>query len=100
MVENRLMTLDECLAIGVKSSRLRHEGKEDEAIALAKTVPMPAYVARILMEKVDWGKDFLQTCGWNMAEVEDMYGKDWLDNWNDVRSKPNRERPYWFTHKE
>jgi hypothetical protein len=20
--------------------------------------------------------------GWNMAEVEAMYGEDWLDNWN------------------
>jgi hypothetical protein len=31
---------------------------------------MPAYAAKIPMEKVDWGKDFLRTCGWNMAEVE------------------------------
>jgi hypothetical protein len=68
MAENRLMTLDERLAIGVECARLDREGKEAEARALAKTRPMPAYMARILMEKVDWGKDFLRTCGWNMAE--------------------------------
>ncbi|GHV62645.1 hypothetical protein AGMMS49587_10100 [Spirochaetia bacterium] len=82
MAENRLMTLDERLAIGVECARLEREGKEDEANELAKTRPMPAYVARILMEKVDWGKDYLRNCGWNMAEVEAKYGKDWLDNWD------------------
>jgi hypothetical protein len=87
MAENRLMTLHEKLAIGVKSARLRDEGKEEEAIAVAKTCPMPAFMAKILMEKVDWGKDFLRTCGWNMAEVEEKYGKDWLDNWNSGNGK-------------
>jgi hypothetical protein len=82
MVENRLMDLDEQLDIGIECGRLEAEGKEDEATELAKTMPMPAYAARILMEKVDWGKDFLRTCGWNMAEVEAKYGKDWFDNWN------------------
>jgi hypothetical protein len=87
MVENRLMTLHERLAIGVECGRLHDVGKEAEAIALAKTRPMPAYVAKVLMEKVDWGKDFLQTCGWNMAEVEAKYGKNWLDNWDNKSSK-------------
>jgi hypothetical protein len=70
MAENRLMTLYEDLAIGVQSARWRDEGKEEAAIELSKTRPMPAFMAKILMEKVDWGKDFLRTCGWNMAEVE------------------------------
>jgi hypothetical protein len=86
MVDNRLMTLDERLAIGMESNRLRREGKEEEALALDKKRPMPAYMARILMEKVDWGKEYLQNCGWNMAEVEAKYGKDWLDNW-DTKSR-------------
>jgi hypothetical protein len=67
MAENRLMTLDERLAIGVKCGQLRDEGKEEKARELAKTRPMPAYMTKILMEKGDWGKDFLRTCGWNMA---------------------------------
>jgi hypothetical protein len=87
MVENRLMTLHEELEIGIKCGRLRNEGKEEEAIALAKTRPMPAFMAKILMEKVDWGKEFLRTCDWNMAEVEAKYGKDWLDNWNNRSGK-------------
>jgi hypothetical protein len=70
MAENRLMTLHEDLAIGVQCARLRDEGKEEEAIELAKTRPMPAFMAKILTEKVDWGKDFLRICGWNMAEEE------------------------------
>jgi hypothetical protein len=82
MAENRLMTLDERLAIGVECARLDREGKEKEARALAKTRPMPAYMAKILMEKVDWGKEYLQNCGGNMAEVEAKYGKNWLDRWD------------------
>jgi hypothetical protein len=81
------MTLHEKLAIGAECARLEREGKEEEANELEKTRPMPAYMARILMEKVDWGKDFLQTCGWNMAEVEEKYGKDWLNNWNSKSRK-------------
>jgi hypothetical protein len=46
MAENCLMTLDERLAIGIKCGSSRDEGKEDEAIALAKTRPMPAYAAK------------------------------------------------------
>jgi hypothetical protein len=61
---------------------LEDEGKEDEAMELAKTRPMPAYMAKILMEKVDWGKEYLQNSGWNMAEVEAKYGKNLLDRWD------------------
>jgi hypothetical protein len=64
------MTLHEKLAIGVKCTQLHDEWKHEEATELAKTRPMPAYMAKILKEKVDWGKGFLQTCDWNMVEVE------------------------------
>jgi hypothetical protein len=87
MVENRLMTLHEKLAIGVQSARLKREGKEEEADKLERTIPMPAFMAKILMEKVDWGKEYLQNCGWNMAEVEAKYGKNWLDRWDNKNSK-------------
>jgi hypothetical protein len=76
MVEHRLMSLKEQLAIGVKVAELRAAGKDEEALALDKTTPMPPYLAKIFKEKV--GADFLIDGGWNLLEAEAKYGKDWL----------------------
>jgi hypothetical protein len=76
MIEHRLMTLKEELAIEVQVAELRKAGKEAEASALHKTTPLPPYLAKILKEKV--GADFLINSGWNLLEAEAKYGKDWL----------------------
>jgi hypothetical protein len=70
------MTLQEKLAIGVKVAELRAAGKKEEALALDKTTPLPPYLAKIAKEKI--GVDFLINSGWNLAEAEEKYGKDWL----------------------
>jgi hypothetical protein len=70
------MTLQEKLAINVKSAELRAAGKEAEALALDKTKPMPPFLAKIAKEKV--GVDFLIKGGWNLLEAEEKYGKNWL----------------------
>jgi len=57
MIEHRLMTLKEKLAINVKSVELRAAGKEAEATALDRTKPLPPYLAKIAKEKI--GVDFL-----------------------------------------
>lgn len=70
------MTLKEKLAIGVKAAELRDAGKDSEALALEKTIPMPPFLAKIMKEKV--GADYLITSGWNLSEAEAAFGKDWL----------------------
>jgi hypothetical protein len=75
MIEHRLMTLKEQLAILVKAAELRAAGKEADATVLQRSVPLPPYLAKIAKEKI--GVDFLIN-GWNLLEAEEKYGKDWL----------------------
>jgi hypothetical protein len=70
------MTQKEKLAIIVQSVELRKAGKEEEAMALSKTRPIPAFLAKIMKEKV--GVSYLVNSGWNLAEAEAAYGKNWL----------------------
>jgi len=72
----QLMTLKEQLTILAKAAELHGEGKEDESMALTKTVPMPPFLAKIMKEKV--GADYLINSGWNLAEAEAEFGQGWL----------------------
>jgi hypothetical protein len=72
------MTLDEEHEIRRKSWALREAGKEEEAQALVKTIPMLPWMAKIFKEKK--GLDFLLGMGWNMSAVEETYGKKWLEH--------------------
>ncbi|MDR0220959.1 MAG: hypothetical protein LBI54_06110 [Lachnospiraceae bacterium] len=76
-MEHRLMTEREKADITMESFRLRKEGLIEEATALYRTVPVPAYLAKVFKEKV--GADFLIEGGWNLAEAEAEYGPDWLN---------------------
>jgi hypothetical protein len=71
------MSLDERLEIFQKSDELRAAGKEKEAMAMSKTCPLSPYLAKIAKEKV--GVDYLRKSGWNLAEAEAEFGRDWLD---------------------
>jgi len=73
---NRLLTDDEISEILSKASALRKAGKEEEGLALAKQVPMPAYLAKFWKDHI--GAEELLKLGWNMAEAEAVYGQDWL----------------------
>jgi hypothetical protein len=70
------MTLKEELAIIVQIAELRKAGKEAEASALNRTIPLPPYLAKVAKEQ--FGVDFLITGGWNLLEAEAKYGKGWL----------------------
>ena len=72
----QMMTLKEKLTLGVKIAELQDAGKEDEALALEKTIPIPPFLAKVMKEKV--GADFLIQSGWNLAEAEAAFGTDWL----------------------
>jgi hypothetical protein len=70
------MTLKEQLAIGVRAAKLREAGRDEEAMELSKTIPMPTWLAKVFL-KLGY-TDYLRTCGWNMSEVEADLGPDWL----------------------
>jgi hypothetical protein len=70
------MTLKERLAIGVRAAALDDVGRQDEALELMKTIPMPPWLAKVY-KKLGY-TDYLRTCGWNMSEVEAEFGPEWL----------------------
>jgi hypothetical protein len=70
------MSLDEKLDIACRSAALRQAGDEEGALRLMKTAPIPSYIAKVIKEKV--GADFLIKEGWNLAEAEAEFGRDWL----------------------
>ena len=76
MQESRLMTLQEKLALGVRSIELEKEGKFEEAKLVSRQVPIPPYLAKFLKDHL--GLEALLQGGWNMAEVEAEYGSEWL----------------------
>jgi len=73
---NRLMSDDEKVAITMQAVALRKAGKLEEAIALQKTSPMPPFLAKFAKEHGQ--TDYLLKSGWNLAEAEAEFGKDWL----------------------
>jgi hypothetical protein len=70
------MTEREKADITVRAIALRQAGKEEEAMALKKTIPVPPFLAKVMKEMS--GVDYILESGWNMAEAEAAFGKDWL----------------------
>jgi hypothetical protein len=77
MLHGKLMTMDEKLAIDMQSIALEQAGKHDEAMALAKTVPLSPSLAMLCKKRL--GADAVRQLGWNLAEAEVEFGPDWLD---------------------
>jgi hypothetical protein len=73
---HKLMTDEEIGDVIMESYKLREAGKMEEAIALHRTIPVPAYLAKIFKDLA--GADFLIKGGWNLAEAEAEFGQDWL----------------------
>ncbi len=73
---SQMMTLDEKFVILGKAIELEKAGDEEGATRLARTTPMPPFLAKIMKEKM--GVDFLINGGWNLAEAEAEFGADWL----------------------
>ncbi|MDR0312701.1 MAG: hypothetical protein LBI14_03815 [Treponema sp.] len=70
------MTLDEKLAISIKSIEMRKAGDTEGASRLLRTAPLPPYLAKVYKEKV--GAKQLIESGWNLSEAEAEFGPDWL----------------------
>jgi hypothetical protein len=75
-MDQQLMSEKEKAAITVRAFALRNAGKEDEAMALFKSLPMPPFLAKVIKEKV--GADYLVNSGWNLSEAEAAFGQGWL----------------------
>jgi hypothetical protein len=70
------MTLDEKLAIGVRSVKLKEAGLLEEADRVWKQIPLAPYLAKWCKDMM--GPEFLIEAGYNLSEAEVEYGKDWL----------------------
>ncbi|GHT56891.1 hypothetical protein FACS1894109_07390 [Spirochaetia bacterium] len=70
------MTLQEKLAIGVKSLDLREAGQFEEADRVWKQIPLAPYLAKWCKDMI--GPEFLTKNGFNLSEAEAEYGPEWL----------------------
>jgi len=73
---NRLMSDDEKASVWRHATALRDAGKNEEAMALDKTVPLPPFLAKFFKDR--GLTDFLIESRWNLAEAEAAFGQDWL----------------------
>jgi hypothetical protein len=76
-MEHKLLTEYEKAEIYMKSLELKKAGKTAESVALKRSIPLPAYLAKFAKDNV--GVDFLLQAGWNLAEAEAQFGTDWLN---------------------
>ena len=77
-MEHKLMSEQEKINIFMEAHKLRKEGKEEEAAAVQRKAPLPAFLAKTLKE--NFGAKILVQGGWNLAEANAEYGSDWLNN--------------------
>ncbi|AEF83997.1 hypothetical protein TREPR_2805 [Treponema primitia ZAS-2] len=77
MPQVQTMTLEERFAIADKARELEEAGKKNEStMYMIQHYPMPPYLAKFA--KSHMGADFLIKGGFNLAEAEEEFGKDWL----------------------
>jgi hypothetical protein len=78
-VNNWSMSKEESNAILHEASRLWEAGDKEGYFRVSKKLPLAPNLA--LMMRDDIGKEALLAEGWNLADAEIVYGKDWLDNY-------------------
>lgn len=76
MSRNKMMTLDEKLAVGMKAHEYLEAGDKEEAVRILKQMPLAPHLAKFAKEWI--GADFLMKGNWNLAEAEAKFGPDWL----------------------
>lgn len=79
MPVNRLMTQQEIADIAIKANELNKQGKREECETLLKQIPLPPFLAKFVKDHFKYfGEDFFEKYGFNLAEAEVEFGKDWL----------------------
>jgi hypothetical protein len=76
MVAQRLMTEDEKFRTRLQAVRLSNAGKEAEAKALKRSIPLDPWDAAFFKKYL--GLEALLSLNLNLAEAEQAYGKEWL----------------------
>jgi hypothetical protein len=76
MVEQKLMTPEEKSAVYTQAYLLSKAGKKEEAKALKDSIPFEPWAAEFIKKYI--GLDALLSADLNLAEAEQVYGKDWL----------------------
>ncbi|MDR1380567.1 MAG: hypothetical protein LBJ47_03705 [Tannerella sp.] len=80
MTGQKLMTFEEKVRTMAQAIDLKHAGKIAEAEALNDTIPVEPWAAAFIKKYV--GLDALLSMNFNLAEVEQAYGKEWLTETN------------------
>jgi hypothetical protein len=78
-VNNWSMSKEEANAILDEASNLLDAGDEDGYFRVTKKLPLAPNIA--LMMRDDMGKEALLAGGYNLADAEIVYDKDWLDKY-------------------
>lgn len=76
---NWSMSREEAAAIFVEANDCMERGDEDGYYAVIMKLPVPPNMA--LQMRDEMGKEKLLAAGYNLADAEIVYGKDWLDNY-------------------
>ena len=71
------MPLEEQLRLSAQSIELKKAGKFEEADRIFKQVPVAPWLAAHIKKRM--GAQFLLENGYNLADAELNFGKDWLN---------------------
>jgi hypothetical protein len=72
----QIMTDREKADITMRAIALEEAGRAAEALELEKSIPMPPFMAEFWKKH---GKiDYFVKAGYNMAEADTAFGRDWL----------------------
>ncbi|MDR1148205.1 MAG: hypothetical protein LBK66_06185 [Spirochaetaceae bacterium] len=67
------------LSLWTRFVALKQAEKDEDALAFRKAnIPLPAWGAKVMKKFL--GTDYIRTSGYDLSEVEEKLGKDWLDS--------------------
>ncbi len=73
------MSEEESNAILDEAGKRFEAGDEDGYFEMIRKLPLPPNMALLMRDQK--GKETLVAEGWNLADAEIVYGKDWLDSY-------------------
>ncbi len=76
IIEGPHTILQNSLRLLLELHELETQEKMEEAAAVRKQIPLPAYMAK--WTKDHFGAEAVLNSGWSLAEAEATYGADWL----------------------
>lgn len=76
---NSTMPWEETLALLDAADIELEKGNEDAAFALIQKVPLMPELALCFATQAGLGPEVLKTSGFNLADAERKYGRDWLE---------------------